>query len=120
MSTAAGDSSGTQPAMANLRGFMAQGLNLGLRGRAIKVHCWLKSMKRHRLSLLLLLGLGLVPRTALPEDNPPQGNLEAALNSQYHDKIMALRHPLEKETQLYDADGTVLKGGHEGSWTTHG
>jgi len=47
-------------------------------------------------------------------------SLEAALNNGYRDKILALRHPLEKDSQVYDADGKVLKGGQEGPWTLYG
>jgi len=47
-------------------------------------------------------------------------SIESALNSQYGGKILALLHPIEKGSQVYDADGKVLKGGHEGSWTLFG
>src|SRR5438309_11917239 len=43
----------------------------------------MENMKRHRLFLLLLLGLALVPRTALPQDNPPQGNVPPPGNIEY-------------------------------------
>jgi len=45
---------------------------------------------------------------------------QSTLDLQYHDKILSFRHPLEKGSQVYDADGTPLKGGHEGAWTLFG
>lgn len=74
-------------------------------------------MIRRPVLLLLLIFPALVPAFAgnLKDQNP-----EAALNDQYRDKILALRHPLEKNSQLYDTDGNVLKGGHEGPWTLYG
>jgi TonB family protein len=47
-------------------------------------------------------------------------SLESALNAQYGGKVLALLHPMEKGSQVYDADGKILKGGHEGSWTLFG
>lgn len=70
-----------------------------------------------RLALILLILLSsLVSRPAAAAGE----TVETALNNQYRDKIMALRHPLEKWSQVYDANGNVLKGGHEGSWTIYG
>src|SRR5579864_112797 len=68
---------------------------------------------RCALALLLLCFMGL---TAAAADQ----NVEAALNSQYGGKILALLHPIDKGSQVYDPDGKVLKGGHEGSWTLFG
>ena len=47
-------------------------------------------------------------------------SVEAALNTQYGGKILALRHPLEKNSQVYDVTGKTLKGGDEGPWTLYG
>jgi TonB family protein len=44
---------------------------------------------------------------------------EAALK-QFEDKTLILRHPLQADFQRYDADGKVLKGGKDGSWTVFG
>jgi TonB family protein len=68
---------------------------------------------RYALASLLLCFMGL---TAAAADQ----SVEATLNSQYAGKILALRHPLEKNSQAYDAAGKVLKGGDEGSWTLYG
>jgi TonB family protein len=35
-------------------------------------------------------------------------------------KVLVLRHPLRDDSLRYDAEGKVLKGGPEESWTTHG
>ena len=58
----------------------------------------------------------LTPQIAPAADQ----SLETTLNNQYHQKILALRHPLEKNSLAFDADGKVLKGGHEGPWTLYG
>jgi TonB family protein len=68
---------------------------------------------RYALALLLLCFMGL---TAAAADK----SVEAALNSQYGGKTLALLHPIDKSSQVYDADGNVLKGGQEGSWTLFG
>jgi TonB family protein len=44
---------------------------------------------------------------------------EASLK-QFEGKILILRHPLQSDSQRYDADGKVLKGGKDGSWTVLG
>ena len=44
---------------------------------------------------------------------------EAALN-QFEGKTLILRHPLQGDSQRYDTEGRVLKGGNEGSWTVYG
>jgi TonB family protein len=44
---------------------------------------------------------------------------EAALK-QFEGKILILRHPLQSDSQRYDAEGKVLKGGSEGPWTVYG
>src|ERR1700704_6568339 len=43
---------------------------------------------------------------------------EAALK-QFEGKTLILRHPLESDSQRYNAQGKVLKGGKEGSWTVY-
>jgi len=68
---------------------------------------------RYALASLLLCFMGL---TAAAADQ----SVEAALNSQYGGKILALLHPIEKGSQVYDPDGKVLKDGHEGPWTLFG
>jgi TonB family protein len=39
---------------------------------------------------------------------------------EYEGKVLVLRHPLHDGFQKYDAEGTVLQGGNEESWTSHG
>src|ERR1044071_1629856 len=68
------------------------------------------------LSSLISSLLFLTALTAAAADQ----SVEAALNSQYGGKILALLHPIDKGSQVYDPDGKVLKGGHEGSWTLFG
>jgi len=78
-------------------------------------------MKWHRLSLLLLLGLALVPRgAALPQDNPPQGNPEDALNAQFTGKVLILLHPSGEESLQFQADGAPATSQPSGSWTVFG
>jgi TonB family protein len=77
-------------------------------------------MKWHRLSLLLLLGLALVPGTALPDDHPPQGNFEDVLNAQFHDAVLVLLHPSGEESLQFNADGTPAKPQPPGPWTIFG
>ncbi len=69
-----------------------------------------------RAALFLIICLFILSPLISAEDQ----SLETALNNKYHDKILALRHSLEKSSQVYDADGNVLKGGHEGPWTLYG
>ena len=45
---------------------------------------------------------------------------ETALK-QFEGRILMLRHPLQSDSQRYDAEGNVLKGGgHDGSWVVFG
>jgi TonB family protein len=44
---------------------------------------------------------------------------ETALK-QFEGKILILRHPLQGDSQRYDAEGMVLKGGDEGPWAVYG
>jgi TonB family protein len=46
--------------------------------------------------------------------------LEASLNSRYKGKILALRHPLDKNSQVYGSDGNLQTVGKEESWTLYG
>ena len=69
-----------------------------------------------RLSILASFILFLTALTAVAADQ----SVESALNSQYGGKVLALLHPMEKSSQVYDADGKVLKGGKEGTWTLYG
>jgi TonB family protein len=39
---------------------------------------------------------------------------------EFEAKVLILRHPLRDDSLRYDAEGKVLKGGPEESWTTHG
>jgi TonB family protein len=39
---------------------------------------------------------------------------------QFEGKTLILRHPLQSDVQRYDAEGKVLKGGDEGSWSIYG
>lgn len=45
----------------------------------------------------------------------PQGSLR-----QFEGKILILRHPLQSNTQQYDAEGKLLANSDEGSWTVYG
>jgi TonB family protein len=74
-----------------------------------------KSMKRHHFFLLLLFGLALVPRTALPEDNP-----EDALKAQLNDKVLILLHPSGEESLQFNADGSPANSQPPGPWTIFG
>jgi TonB family protein len=47
-------------------------------------------------------------------------DLERQLTSQYHDKVMALRHSYKSRSQEYAADGAPFKAGEEGPWTLYG
>ena len=62
----------------------------------------------------------LLSLTSLTVASAADQSVESALNSQYAGKTLALLHPIEKSSQVYDADGKVLKGGHEGPWTLFG
>ena len=46
--------------------------------------------------------------------------VEQALKQQCEGKILVLRHSLQGNSQEYDSDGKVLKGGAEGLWTLYG
>jgi TonB family protein len=39
---------------------------------------------------------------------------------EFEGKVLIFRHPLHGDSQRYDAEGKVLKGGPEESWTTNG
>jgi len=69
-----------------------------------------------KLTLFTLVSISFLSVYAFAAD---QG-LEAFLNSQYKDKIFALRHPLDKNSQVYDSDGNIQMVGKEGSWTLYG
>ena len=42
------------------------------------------------------------------------------LKQQYEGKILVLRHALQGNSQEYDSDGKIRKGGAEGPWTLYG
>src|SRR5215510_13448039 len=44
----------------------------------------------------------------------------SALRQECQDKILVLRHSLQSNSQEYDSEGRVLKGGSEGPWTLYG
>ena len=46
--------------------------------------------------------------------------VESSLKQQCEGKILFLRHPLQGNSQEYDSDGKVRKGGVEGPWTLYG
>jgi len=71
-------------------------------------------MRRRILPILLFLLVISLTAAAAGQ------NVEAALNTQYGGKILALRHSLEKNSQVYDSTGKMLKGGDEGPWTLYG
>ena len=68
---------------------------------------------RVRLKVLLLCVLGGSAACGSVQD------AETALK-QFEGKTLILRHPLQSDSQHYDAEGKVLKGGNEGSWTVFG
>jgi TonB family protein len=71
----------------------------------------------NRLSLLILILCAVsVPQIATASDH----DLEVALNSQFKDKILILRHPTGDDSLRYDAQGASLRRGHEGDWTVYG
>jgi len=74
------------------------------------------STMNRTLSIHAFLFLLLAASTAFAADQ----SIESALNNQYSGKTLALLHPIDKSSQVYDADGNVLKGGQEGSWTLFG
>ena len=39
---------------------------------------------------------------------------------EFEGKVVIFRHPLRDDSPRYDAEGKVLKGGPEESWTTNG
>lgn len=66
------------------------------------------------LTITILLGTLLQAAGAADE------KLDKALNDQYRDKTLYLRHSYKSGAQEYDADGQPLKGGEEGTWTLYG
>lgn len=46
-------------------------------------------------------------------------DLNTVIHQQYEGHIFALRHPLTKDHQEYDATGKLLTSGNEGSWTLY-
>jgi TonB family protein len=46
--------------------------------------------------------------------------VEQSLKQQFEGKVLVLRHSLQGNSQEYDSDGKVLKGGAEGPWTLYG
>src|ERR1700686_5711719 len=75
-----------------------------------KLDCW-NNMRLPLKVLLLCIVTGAASASAQ--------DTEAALN-QFAGKTLILRHPLQGDSQRYDTEGRVLKGGNEGSWTVHG
>lgn len=67
----------------------------------------------------LLLALLLLSCSALSNAAASDRELEAALNQQYHDQTLMLRHPLLSGIQQYDSTGKLLSGGQEGAWTLY-
>ena len=58
---------------------------------------------------ILLLAIIATSATSWAQD------AEASLK-QFEGKTLILRHPLQSDSQRYDAEGKVVKGGSEGSW----
>jgi TonB family protein len=50
----------------------------------------------------------------------PAQEVEQSLKQQFEGKVLVLRHSLQGNSQEYDSDGKVLKGGAEGPWTLYG
>ena len=65
-----------------------------------------------RMSILLLCMLANIAFASTQE-------AEKALK-EFEGKVLIFRHPLHNDSQRYDAEGKVLKGGPEESWTTNG
>lgn len=64
------------------------------------------------ISILLLCMLANIASASTQE-------AENALK-EFEGKVLIFRHPLHDDSLRYDAEGKVLKGGHEESWTTNG
>jgi hypothetical protein len=76
---------------------------------------------------VLLLAVFLVHIAAYAESvkdalNSASASTQEAENAlkEFEGKVLIFRHSLHDDSQRYDADGKVLKGGAEESWTTNG
>jgi TonB family protein len=69
----------------------------------------------NRMSLIFLVCCALL-KTPFTADQ----ELDRILNDRYHDKILALREPLQSDSQEYDSDGHLLTNAHMGTWTMYG
>ncbi len=69
---------------------------------------------RRKLSLVLWSLVVAASVTASAQD------VEKALNTQYKDKILALRHARQVNKQEYDSAGAVVGDNAEGPWTLYG
>jgi TonB family protein len=79
--------------------------------RSISLRTILKNMRVRLTILLLCCFIGVLAASAQ--------DAETALK-QFEGKTLILRHPLQSDSQRYDAEGNVLKGGNEGSWAVFG
>src|SRR5437660_3883062 len=77
-------------------------------------------MNMNRLLFLLILCALAVPQIATASDHALEDALNLALNHQFKDKILILRHPLGDESLHFDAQGNILHQGREGAWTVYG
>lgn len=73
---------------------------------------WEKYLER---SAILVLCLASTAISAAPAQE-----VEQSLKQQLEGKVLVLRHSLQGNSQEYDSDGKVLKGGAEGPWTLYG
>ncbi len=60
---------------------------------------------------LTILLLSIIAGSAVSRAQDAEATLK-----QFEGKTLILRHPLQLDSQQYDAEGKVLKGGKEGSW----
>ena len=70
--------------------------------------------KKTRAILIFCLAVAAAISTATAQE------VEPSLKQQCEGKILVLRHPLQGNSQEYDSDGKVRKGGAEGPWTLFG
>jgi TonB family protein len=79
----------------------------------------LKNMRVKLTILLLSILAGSAASRAQGAEATSAQNAETTLK-QFEGKTLILRHPLQSDSQRYDAEGKVLRGGKEGSWAVFG
>jgi TonB family protein len=74
----------------------------------------LLAIMKRRLMTVLALVSSVFPALMNGQD------LQKMLNSQYHDKILYLRHSFKADSQEYDAQGQPVNPSGEGPWSLYG